>query len=99
MVATDGRRVWGDDAKRKIVALFKQSGLPLKTFGSQAGIWDSQLRKWAQDPRYNADVNDSGRSASLPVTAKKTIRHKKPLLATGFACPHCGGPISTEGMK
>ena len=51
------------------------------------------LKAWCQDPRFGTRET----MKSLPIE-KNSTRAKRPkkLVATQFACPHCGEPIALE---
>lgn len=53
------------------------------------------VSRWVRDPRYGG-VNTLTQSVDRLPTVRRQVRRKRALVATGYACPHCGGPIVKE---
>jgi len=90
------RTQWSDFRKTQaVMRAFKRGSI--KSTAADVGVAESNLRKWCRDPRYGGKpgsfADHSATSNGLPTTRKSYTRSRE-LVATSFACPHCGGPIS-----
>ena len=87
------RRQYTDARKAKLVSQ------ALKTSTSEVAekndLSPGTLSRWVRDPRYGGVNMENVTPGTLP-TARRQVRRKRALVATGYACPHCGGPISKE---
>lgn len=87
------RRQYTDARKAKLVSQ------ALKTSTSEVAekndLSPGTLSRWVRDPRYGGVNEEHVRPGTLPTTRRVT-RRKRALVATGYMCPHCGGPITTE---
>lgn len=85
------RRTFTEDFKKKTVVRLKQKGLSVATESEKLGIAQSVLRNWLK--KYGDVITELPTENS---TGRGTYRRTKKLVATQFACPHCGGPITLE---
>ena len=97
------RRFYTPAFKKRMVKLCNKLG-SVSEAADRDEVAHSVVRKWCRDPELggepgafsyerNGEVPANETAVSLPTVKVGRRRSARPLLATKFVCPHCGGPI------
>ena len=86
------KRRWSEAQRNRMMARVDR-GTAVAVVAEANDISESQIYKWLKERKGKKTVRTATPN-ELP-TAKPSNRKKpaKPLVATSFACPHCGGSI------
>ena len=96
------RRKFDDTFKRRFVTKYWKGsdnggGLTVDQMAAKDEIAPSVVRRWIKDPRYGGrTAEQKGAEVLTKLPTKKRAAptpRSKPIVATAWQCPHCGGPI------
>lgn len=86
-------RRFTDTEKRKLLSKMrklKDKGRSNDEIAEELEVSSATVGRWLSENNYSA--------AAIPSLPTEKVKHRrsKKLVATQFACPHCGGPITLE---